>query len=148
LPQIEKQARNILQYSQAKFPYYTPHGFQHSENVLENLNWLLSEEVKTELNAYDLFFLIIAAWLHDWGLVGTPSEDSEKIRENHHLRTEEKFRHHYALVGVSNNEARIIGRLCKGHRKVDLSTDEFRDTPFEGGLIIHRRFLAASLRNS
>ena len=55
LVEIEKQAKNVLQYAQAKFPYYTPHGFMHSENVLENLNWLVPEEVKAEMNCFDLF---------------------------------------------------------------------------------------------
>ena len=146
LTEIEKQARNVLQYAQAKFPYYTPHGFLHSENVLENLNWLLSEELKMEFNTHELFFLIISAWLHDWGLIGEPHEKPQDIRDNHHVRTEEKFEKLYSLIGVHLNEALIIGRICRGHRKENLYNDKYEDTPFEAGLIIHRRFLAAALR--
>lgn len=146
LAEIEKQARKILQYVPGKFPYYTPHGFLHSENVLENLNWLMSEELKMELNDHELFFLIIAAWLHDWGMIGEPHESPEDIRKNHHIRTEEKFERFYSLVGVHQNEGRIIGRICRGHRKEDLYDERYDDTPFEKGIMIHLRFLAASLR--
>jgi molecular chaperone HtpG len=146
LAEIEKIARDILQYTQAKFPYYTPHGFKHSENVLENLNWLLPEDVKAELNPHELFFLIVAAWMHDWGLVGEPGENSEEIRENHHVRTEEKFEKHFSLIHVHLNEARIIGRICRGHRKENLYDGSFEDIPFEAGILIHRQFLTAALR--
>jgi len=146
LDEIEKQARNVLQYTQAKFPYYTPHGFLHSENVLENLNWLLSEDVKNELNGHELFFLIISAWLHDWGMVGEPDEKPEGIREEHNVRTEENFEKLYSLVGVHLNEARVIGRICRGHRKESLYDDKYEDTSFETGIVVHRRFLTAALR--
>jgi molecular chaperone HtpG len=146
LPEIEKHARTILQYSQAKFPYYTPHGFLHSENVLENLNWLLPEALKAELNPYELFFLIVSAWLHDWGLIGTAEEDPTAVRESHNVRTEEKFERHFALVGLSLNEARIVGRICRGHRKEDLFNGQFDDIPFKKGIMIHMQFLTAALR--
>jgi len=146
LAEVKRQSIGILQYANAKFPYYTPHGFPHSQSVLENLNWLLSEDVKTELNAHELFFLIVASWLHDWGLVGEQDEKPEVIRENHHIRTEDKFEKFHALVGVSLNEGRIIGRICRGHRQENLYDEKYDDTPFETGVVIHRRFLASALR--
>ncbi len=146
IDEIEKQARNILQYAQGKFPYYTPHGFLHSENVLENLNWLMPDELKKEPNDYELFFLIISAWLHDWGMVGEPHEKPEDIRKNHHIRTEKKFESKYSLVGVHQNEARLIGRICRGHREEDLYDEKYDDIPFEKGVLVHRRFLTAVLR--
>lgn len=146
LPEIEKHAKEILQYAQGKFPYYTPHGFMHSENVLENLNWLIQEEVKAQLNAQELFFLITSAWLHDWGMIGEAHEDSDEIRNTHNIRTEEKLEKHHNLIGLSLNEARIIGLICRGHRKEDLFDEKYDDTPFETGIMIHLRFLTAILR--
>jgi len=146
LQEIQNIAEAILQYSQAKFPYYTPHGFLHSKNVLENLNWLLPEDVKEELNGHELFFLIVAAWLHDWGMVGKPEEKPDQIREYHHIRTEEKFEKEFSLVRVGENEGRMIGRICRGHRQEDLHNNLYDDIPFEKGILVHIRFLTAALR--
>jgi hypothetical protein len=146
LLRIRKDAQSLLSYTHGKFPYYTPHDFSHSTNVEENLNWLVPDQLKEEMNAYELFFLIVSAWLHDWGLVGEEGEDSETIREEHHVRTEANFDKMYSRLNLSEHEARIVGRISKGHRKVDLSTEEYDDVVFGQNIKIRRRFLAALLR--
>lgn len=146
LAQIEKMAKPLLSYTQGNFPYYTPHDFHHSLTVEENLNWLILDKVKEQLNKYEIFFLICAAWLHDWGMVGTEDEIPDKIRKDHHIRTETYFETHYSKLGFTFHEGRIIGRICKGHRKVDLHSEEYEDMTFEQGIRIRTRFLAALLR--
>jgi hypothetical protein len=130
LPAIRKIAQSLLSYTHGKFPYYTPHDFSHSENVEENLSWLVPDDIKQKMNACEIFFLIVSAWLHDWGLVGEEGEDSAKIREEHHIRTEANFERMHDKVNLSEHEARIIGRICKGHRQVDLNTPEYDDIVF------------------
>ncbi len=146
LPEIRKKAQPLLSYTHGKFPYYTPHDFSHSTSVEENLNWLVPDQLKAEMNAHELFFLIIAAWLHDWGMVGEEGEDPETIREEHHLRTEAYFESLYDKLNLSEHEARIVGRISKGHRKVDLNTEEYNDVIIGQNIKIRRRFLAALLR--
>jgi len=146
LSEIEDLAKSILIYTVSKFPYYTPHSFKHSLNVEENLNWLVPDGKKMDLNSYEIFFLLISSWLHDWGMVGIASEDPKEIRENHHLRTEENFEKLYDKIHVSLNEARIIGRICRGHRCEDLLDAEFDDLFFRSNIRIRTRFLSALLR--
>jgi hypothetical protein len=131
---IKEDAKRLLTYTQGKFPYYTPHDFYHSENVEENLNWLIPDKVKEKLNRYEIFFLIIAAWLHDWGMVGSIQEDPAKIREEHHTRTEQNFEMLFDKINLSEHEARIIGKICKGHRSVDLNSEEYNDIVFGNGI--------------
>lgn len=146
LLQIRKRAEPLLSYTHGKFPYYTPHDFFHSTNVEENLNWLIPDNIKDKMNSYEIFFLINAAWLHDWGMIGTHDEDPIKIRDEHHIRTEQYFDKMYDKLNLSEHEARIIGRISKGHRKVDLNTKEYDDIIFGQSIRIRRRFLSALLR--
>src|SRR5208282_6343548 len=98
------------------------------------------------MNPYELFFLIIAAWIHDWGMVGKREEDAKLIREEHHIRTEMNLEKMHDSINLSEHEARIIGRICKGHRKIDLSTIDYDDVVFGQNNKIRQRFLAALLR--
>jgi hypothetical protein len=146
LLQIKKKAEALLTYTHGKFPYYTPHDFHHSASVEENLNWLIPDDIKDKMNSYEIFFLICAAWLHDWGMIGMHSEDPVNIRDEHHIRTERYFEKMYDKVDLSEHEARIIGRISKGHRKVDLNAKEYDDIIFGQSIRIRTRFLSALLR--
>jgi len=146
LQPIEDAARSVLTYTASKFPYYTPHNFSHSLNVEENLNWLIPDEIKTKMNAYEIFFLLIAAWLHDWGMVASKEEKAEDVRKSHHIRTEEHFEKLHDKVHLSPAEARVIGRICRGHREEDLFDQKYDDVFFGSNIPIRVRFLAAVLR--
>lgn len=143
---IGEMARSLLSYTQGKFPYYTPHDFSHSNAVEENLNWLIPDDVKQGMDTFELFFLILSAWLHDWGMVAEANEDAETVRNEHHIRTEMNFESLYDKLRLSEHEGRIIGRISKGHRRVDLSSNEYDDVVFGQSAKIRRRFLAALLR--
>jgi len=143
---IESAAKSVLTYTTSKFPYYTPHDFSHSKNVEENLNWLIPDDIKTKLSDQEIFFLIISSWLHDWGLVASKEDNEENVRRDHHIRTEENFEKHYALVHLSFSEARIIGRICRGHREENLHSKEYQDSFIGSGVVIRVSFLASLLR--
>jgi hypothetical protein len=121
LPLIKEVARKLMTYTHGKFPYYTLHDFNHSEQVERNLDELIPDEVKHSLNAEEIYFLIVSAWLHDWGMIGQHDEEPESIRDNHHERTEEFFLERWAHIPELNHaQATYIGRISKGHRKVNL----------------------------
>ncbi|HYE84608.1 MAG TPA: ATP-binding protein [Clostridia bacterium] len=143
---IGEFAKPLLSYTQGKFPFYTPHDFFHSEMVRENLDWIIPDTIKEGMNSYEIFFLLVAAWLHDWGMIGTSDEDPIIIRENHHIRTEANFEKFYSKLTLSEHEALIAGRISKGHRKVDLYSDEYNEVIIGQGVRVRTRFLAALLR--
>jgi len=92
LPKIYEKAEKILVFTQSKFPHFTPHGLSHGKIVEENLNWLIPDHVKRKMDCWEIFFLIIAAWMHDWGMVAEEGEDQEKVREEHHIRQRSRRR--------------------------------------------------------
>jgi hypothetical protein len=143
---VGKKAKALLSYTQGKFPYYTPHDFSHSESVQENLEWLIPDSVKEELNKHEIFFLLVATWLHDWGMIGESEEDPEAVREDHHERTEKYFNKLHDKIGLNPHEAHIAGRISKGHREVDLYSDEYQDMIIGQGVSIRVRLLSAILR--
>ena len=146
LPTIEEIAEKILVYTQSKFPYYTPHGFTHSRNVEECLNWIIPDNIKEKLHPYEIFFLILSSWFHDWGMVASEEEDPEEVRIKHHIRTEEKIQKYYDKIHISHQEAIILGKICRGHRIEDLKTQYYDPCAFSSGIMIDVRFLAALLR--
>jgi hypothetical protein len=146
LQPIEDAAKSVLTYTASKFPYYTPHDFLHSRNVEEILNWLIPDDVKNAMVDYEIFFLIVAAWLHDWGMVGAEHEDSVMVRNLHHIRTQENFEKLHDKVGLSLAEGRVVGRICRGHRQDDLLASDYDDTFYGSNVLIKLRFLAALLR--
>jgi hypothetical protein len=142
----ESAARSVLTYTTSKFPYYTPHDFSHSQNVEEILNWLVPDEVKMKMSDCEIFFLLISAWLHDWGMVASEHEDPLEVRKDHHLRSEANFEKLHDIVGLSLAEGRIVGRICRGHREEDLLDPLYADTFYGSNVLIRIRFLAALLR--
>ncbi len=146
---IREKAEAVLQYVHGQFPYYTPHGIHHSLAVEEILNWLVLDEVKDKMAAEELFFLIVAAWLHDWGMVKAQDEPltPEEVRNQHHLRTEMFLEQLHTKVGLELREAEIVGRICRGHRlREKLDTPLYGDLDFGSNILIRRRFLASLLR--
>ena len=41
----------------------------------------------------------------------------KEVRKQHHIRTETNFENFHNLIGFSSAEARITGRICRGHRE-------------------------------
>jgi hypothetical protein len=143
---IGGKAKTLLSYTQGAFPFYTPHDFFHSESVQENLEWLIPDSIKEDLNKYEIFLLLVAAWLHDWGMIGGPGEDPVLIREEHHERTEEYFNKLHDKIGLNAHEAHIAGRIARGHRKVDLYSNDYQEMIIGQGVRIRTRLLSALLR--
>lgn len=143
---IIETSKNLLPYTVSKFPYYTPHFSVHSDHVEENLNCLIPDAEKLKMDENEIFFLLIGAWLHDWGMIATKDEDAEEVRKQHHVRTESNFEKQYQMIHLSLDEARIIGRICRGHRKDDLHSMDYNDKFLGINKLIRIRFLAALLR--
>ncbi len=133
LEDIRSKAIPLLGKIGETFPEYTLHDIYHSENVITNLDLLIPDILKENLNIYEIYFLVASAYLHDIGMVNFPrlvkeSEIVEKddwvehIRNNHHLRSEEFIAENYKdLMIDDSHQATIIGRICRGHRKENLS---------------------------
>jgi len=149
LDNIREIARKLLVYTQSKFPYYTPHGFTHSENVETCLNWLIYDDLKEKFEPIEIFLLILGAWFHDWGMIGAEDEDPETIRETHHLRTEKFINENYEKIRISKEEAVILGKLCRAHRmSEDLNSSYYDVMSIGQGINVDTRYLSALIRIS
>lgn len=122
------------------FPEYTKHDIIHSENIIENLNIIISDNLKEDLNEFEIYFLLCSAYLHDIGMAllehkiedknfeelkDSQEELRQYIRDNHHFRSELYVNENHQELHIANHhEAAIIGEICKGHRKIDLLSYE------------------------
>jgi len=125
----------ILETISDTFPDYTKHNIDHSEQVIKNLNLIISEKLIHALNEYEIFFLLAAAYLHDIGMAKleikediesikklSKEETKDYVRDNHHIFSEKFVNERYRDVSIKDHhQAGIIGKLCRGHRTIDIT---------------------------
>ena len=148
LEEIKGKVKYFLDEIPKTFPEYTKHDIEHSERVIDYLDLIIPDSLKKELDTYEIFFLLASAYLHDIGMIRFPEDedtDSELIREMHHLRSEKFIVENYKDLSIEDeHQARIIGKICRGHRKEDLRS--FRIETYKIGHTINVPLLAALLR--
>jgi tetratricopeptide (TPR) repeat protein len=116
-----------------------------------NLNEMLPEGTKKQLNEYEIFLLLCGTFLHDVGIMcaANTEEENRKIRETHHERSRQFVVDNLKEM-LNNTERDVIGQLCYAHRdSVPMKNiQEKRMIRHEsiGNKEIRVRFLAACLR--
>lgn len=147
LENIEKTVGNIAGKTRILFPKYTNHGVDHLKNVERHANNIIPDNIKEKLSEEEIFCLLCGIWLHDIGMVpideeidiyeNKSKEDRNKyrndIRDIHHIRSENYILKNYNELGLNKLEAKIIGKISKSHRQVDLK--ELDNIVYNGKLI-------------
>ena len=158
LNNIKTKAKPLLSKIVETFPDYTSHDITHSERILVYLNLIIPDSLKERLNAYEIYFLVASAYLHDIGRVNFPElfkgevfeekEIRDYIGENHHLRSEEFIVKNFKDLAIEDkHQAVIIGRICRGHRKENLHDKElFKPDKMYKNYPINVPLLASFLR--
>lgn len=136
LDQHKARVSPLLARIVVTFPEFTDHDIKHSEEVISILGWLIPETLRKKLNAYEIYFLLSAAYFHDLGMVNLPELSTETnrtvgapasatpdvIRDTHHTMTETWLLKNFKDVGIEDvTQAGIIARICRGHRREDLN---------------------------
>ncbi|MFC1981629.1 FHA domain-containing protein [Chloroflexota bacterium] len=150
LAQLEEKAKELLPHIFATFPEYTDHGWNHSSAVEENLDWLLTDNVKRKMSSAELFCLLIAAWFHDVGMIGEVGDERDdqrkkEIRQTHNLRSRSFIINNRTELGLSTIEAATIGDICMAHRTIDIAKELPTDRII-GNEKVRLQFLGACLR--
>lgn len=130
LKHIENLVCNLWEPHKLSHYFFTPHDISHSKGVIGNLEKLIPlpsrKNDKTSLNEEEWFYLYSAAWLHDIGMIPNLFSDEPQtitkdryisIREEHHLRSKKYVEQNAELLGLSLDEANIIGEICRLHRR-------------------------------
>ena len=130
---IEGIVYNIAGKTRIFFPKYTNHGTDYLTNVENYVNLMIPDNIKEQMSEEEIFFLLCAVWLHDIGMV--PQDEHElnnfestsqrkdyrdNVRELHHIRSDNYIKDNYDKLGLNKLEAKIIGQIAKGHRKINL----------------------------
>ncbi len=116
---VESDAREALEYIKAVFPGFTIHGMGHSLRILEKIERVLSDGLRKELSAPEIFCLIMAAMFHDMGMAKAAEPDKDRQREQHHLYAEgpleEFMSQKLTLVKEWRRLYNCILFVCKAH---------------------------------
>ena len=148
---IEERVKDLLQYWQAHAPHYTDHGKSHCKAVEKNLDELIPDDIKTAMNEYEIFLLLLGVSLHDVGIMCATTSDEEnyKIRETHHERSKQ-FVLNKLKDTLNASERYLVGEICLAHRDfVNLGNIEKVKTIRHsslGNMDVRIRFLAGLLR--
>ncbi|MBU7047860.1 MAG: tetratricopeptide repeat protein, partial [Theionarchaea archaeon] len=166
LSNIEEYIRTLFKKGTTFHPFFTLHGIDHSEAVIEKLNELTRDlmESSSKLNPCEIFCLLAAAYLHDTGMLVKDPGDEDKInqlknmkqlptaysvtdliREEHHIRSEQYITKHAKELGLNPPEAKYIGKISRGHRKENLNDTHYNDSII-GNSPVRVSLLAALLR--
>lgn len=158
--EIKAEAKEILKTIPTVFRQFTDHSIDHKSQVLSNYEIFLTRPIIEALDPFEIYFLICATYLHDIGMsllhnlgdIQSESMDSKEteqyLRNHHHIRTEKYIRKFHTNLGIKKfHQARIIGNICKGHRKEDLSNrQDFKKEDGYDGRTINIAFLSLCLK--
>ena len=142
IPPIDLKAPDVS-------PFYTDHGVEHSERILNILD-RMTESIKLEI--FEIFPLLCAVWLHDIGMfVGhVEGESYEKTRNMHHLRSIEYIKTETEAERLPLDKWQLSNVLdiCRAHRsKVKFEEEPIipKKRPYNEGFI-RLQLLASLLR--
>ena len=152
------------------FPEYTDHAETHSLCVIENCNKLMGEEMICQMNADELYVLLMGCYLHDVGM-GVSMKDYIEFCERidfgdyfeTHVNPEERdvirafhnefsacFIYKYASLFDFPSEKHLfaVSQTARGHRNADLYDEKWYPDhiDFDNGNRICLPYLAAIVR--
>ncbi len=95
---VAKQVEPILGRIPAFFEEYTLHDISHSENVIKNMWEFIPDKVKENLNAMEIYLLILSAYLHDVGMAVSKDEEDEIPKSEEFLKFRDKHEREVDLI--------------------------------------------------
>lgn len=144
---------NVLGFSQIHIPYFTGHGVQHAEGIIQQLDSMIPDEVLENMNSIEVFVLLCSAWLHDIGLLKNVDKDerrlsTQEVRDRHHELSRDLIKEKHNELGLTHSRiAEVIAEVSYCHRRRVSIEKEF---PSEEETVdtseVRVRFLAALLR--
>lgn len=117
LANIEGRMKDFYRFWQVHAPHYTDHGETHCKTVEMNLDELIPDDLKNEINEYEIFLLLSSVYLHDIGIMCaiTSQEENEEIRKNHHKRSEQFITNKMKDL-LNGPERYTVGKISFAHR--------------------------------
>lgn len=149
---INSLKHKVLPYSQMNIPYFTGHGSEHSEQIINHLAEMLTPLVLKNMNSREVLILLCSAWLHDIGYLKNTDEKGNKleadvIHAGHHEFSRYLINKMHLELGLDIALAGIVADVCYCHRRrVDIESFFPNKTRNLEVYPIRVRFLAALLR--
>ena len=143
----------LLDFVAMNIRFFTSHGKKHALGVIQQMDYLLSEDVLLEMSSTEALVLLCGAWLHDIGLLVNRDGAGKlltypEIRARHPELGRDKIMETYTEAGIpDHNLAALIAEVCYCHsRRVDIEAHFPQPRLSFGRDVVRARFLAALLR--
>jgi len=104
---VAKQVEPILGRISVIFEEYTLHDISHSENVLNNMWNFIPDKAEENLNAMEIYLLILSAYLHDVGMAVSKDEEDEILKSEEFLKFRDKHEREVDLIEKYKEESNI-----------------------------------------
>lgn len=125
LGRVKEYTQDIWQKDTMHHPEFTPHGIQHSKNVVENISKVIPVELLNVLSERDIYYLCCACHLHDIGMLFVPDKllplpldtvGKFVVRKIHGTASRYMIHTIPEISSIFNKTDRsIIGKLCELH---------------------------------
>jgi len=116
LGEVESRLRTLMRDS-VKRPF-TPHDFDHAldvEQYAAELCEFIPDASPLRNQPYNLYYLILAIWFHDSGMIPmAEGETAADIRNNHHLRIEPLMGKYFSDL-FDQSEISLISAVARNH---------------------------------
>lgn len=153
------------------FPSYTDHSIEHTTEVFNIVDEILTDDELNNLNSDELYVLAMASYLHDIGMcipedkIASIADTEDLVRERelhpeikredylrniHHTLSAKFIREEWELLHIpSQKYAEAIALVSEGHRVVDIGSPEIYNPKFfvkNGREFVCLPYLSAILR--
>jgi len=125
LERVKGYTQKIWQKDTIHHPEFTPHGIQHSKNVIENISKVIPVGLLNVLSERDIYYLLCACYLHDIGMLFVPDKllplplytvSKFIVRKIHGTASRYMIHTIPEISSIFNKTDRsIIGKLCELH---------------------------------
>ncbi|MBO5552024.1 MAG: hypothetical protein J5966_08695 [Lachnospiraceae bacterium] len=162
--------QRILDRYRILFPEFTDHTQLHCVTVIDFCNVLVGPERILEMNADEIYVLLMGAYLHDTGMAVTPkdlkdfkeridygdfyethpdADDADFVREFHHDLSGLFIKKYAELFDIpSERHIQAIVQVSRGHRRTDLfdPVEYPSDFTLDNGNTVCLPYLSALIR--
>jgi hypothetical protein len=113
---IETEARKLWEYSQAgENAEFTPHGLSHISRVERNAEIFLGDVGLQDLNATEIFILLVSTFFHDAFMIPRSSGDGARARQTHAIDAKANLNQINSQLNLIPQEIFAISEVIRGH---------------------------------
>jgi len=133
--QYKVMLEKVKRFCQSNLSYtyvygYKSHGYEHAEDVINNLEKLLNcySDYKATLNEREIFILIISCYLHDIGMIIRNDTNRKDAVKEHNKNGWDYIKKYWQQIGAEYEYQQDVMDICYAHSDFSDANGRFINT--------------------